>query len=324
MTAAVQPARLKTQYLVQVKNQALQNQISWTESVSLTTQAKMELQWWIDSLQSWNGLTWIRKPPQEEIYTDASETGWGIVHQQNALSGTWDKATSHCHINLKELMVIWKVVTLPRFQGQRLHIYCDNTTTIAYINRFGGTRSPELMKLANKIWNHCLATGTTITTSFVPTIFNPADPPSRQMESQLEWSINKQCFQKIDQLWGPHNIDLFATHKNRQLPKYMSWKYEPQAFAQNALLQSWKKLGRLYICPPWNLIPKILSQLQQQRCPATLITPNWTSAIWYPILKSLAKQLPLKLHPSVVQPANSKDKGIMKKNLSWCLLAWNI
>ena len=177
MTAAVLPARLRTQHLVQLKNEALRQHNSWTASVSLTDQAKEDLTWWIDGLKSWNGQSWIQQPPEEEVFTDASDAGWGIVSDRYAKSGTWTGPLLSKHINYKELLVVWKVVTHPRFQGKRLLIYCDNTTTLAYVNKFGGTRSPELMELANQIWTHCLATGTTLTTAYIPIRTESSRPP---------------------------------------------------------------------------------------------------------------------------------------------------
>jgi len=324
MTAAVLPARLKTQYLVHLRNDALQKGKLWTDTITLTEEAKADLRWWEESLQAWNGHTWINHSPQEEIFTDASDNGWGIVHNRQTYAGTWSQSDLESHINLKELMVIWHVVTMPHLQGRRLHIYCDNTTTIAYINRFGGTRSEALMTLANQIWTHCLATGTTISTSYVPSQFNPADPPSRQMQAQLEWSIAPTCFQQIDELWGPHHIDLFATNKNNKTPLFMSWKYDPMAVAQNALLQDWRGWGRLYICPPWNLIPIVLERLRQHRLKATVITPSWPGAIWYPTLQAMTKQPPLILNRSAVRNAYANDPGIMSKNPTWFLNAWTV
>jgi hypothetical protein len=136
----------------------------------------------------------------------------------------------------------------------------DNTTTIAYVNQFGGTRSPALMELAERIWRHCLATGTCLRTTYVPSPFNPADAPSRQMQDQLEWSIHPEFFQELDRLWGPHQVDLFATATNTQTDRFFSWRPDQQAIGTDALQHSWSDLGNLYICPPWNIIPRVLAR----------------------------------------------------------------
>ena len=180
------------------------------------------------------------------------------------------------------------------------------------------------MALAEKIWTHCLQTGMTLNTAFVPSQFNPADPPSRQLNNQLEWSISQPAFDELDKRWGPHHIDLFATHLNTKLPKYMSWKNEELAVAQNAMQQTWTGRGRLYICPPWNLLPQVLQCLQDSRLKATVITPNWTSSIWYPMIQSMAVEPPQVLPRSAVLGAHRNEAEILVRNPSWTLLAWNV
>ncbi|KAI9030892.1 hypothetical protein CLU79DRAFT_677055, partial [Phycomyces nitens] len=42
----------------------------------------------------------------------------------------------------------------------------------------------------------------------------------------------------LESLWGPHHIDCFASRMNSHLPRYMTWKWDPQAFAMDALSSS--------------------------------------------------------------------------------------
>lgn len=156
-TTAVFPARLHTRKLLQLKNQALAQGLQWTSTVSLTT-ALPDLQWWIHHLNKWNGLSFIPETPTQEVFTDASDLGWGIIYDSQTLQGTWTNDDLHQHINYRELPVIWKLIQLPQLQGQVLRVYCDNIWAIAYVKNFGGTRSAALMDLAAKIWNLCLKT----------------------------------------------------------------------------------------------------------------------------------------------------------------------
>jgi hypothetical protein len=141
------------------------------------------------------------------------------------------------------------------------------------MNKFGSTRSPLLLSLAQRIWEFCLKTNTRLHLTYVPLPFNPADPPSRQMIAQLEWRIAPSYFRHLNRKWGPHCVDVFAHHQNHLLPQYMSWKHDPMAMATDALSISWQHLGRVYICPPWNLLPSIISKIQRERIDSTLITP---------------------------------------------------
>ena len=40
--------------------------------------------------------------------------------------------------------------------------------------------------------------------------------------------------------WGPHTVDLFASRLNKQLPRFVSRKPEPQAAAQDGMMSPLK------------------------------------------------------------------------------------
>ncbi|KAG1154610.1 hypothetical protein G6F37_009292 [Rhizopus arrhizus] len=61
---------------------------------------------------------------------------------------------------------------------------CEDETTLG-----SGTRSPALMELATTIWNTCLRTNTRLHLTYIPSAINPADSPSRQMATQIEWKL---------------------------------------------------------------------------------------------------------------------------------------
>ncbi|KAG1039011.1 hypothetical protein G6F43_012596 [Rhizopus delemar] len=240
-TPAVFPARLRTRELLQLKNQYLRQGATWNTSITLTPLACQNLHWWVNHLSKWNGLSFLPETPTQEVFTDASDSGWGIIVNNKITSGTWTAEELEQHINYRELLVIWKCVTMKRLQGQVLRIYCDNTSAIAYVRHFGGTRSQQLMTLASTIWETCLTTNTRLHLTYIPSAINPADSPSRQLTTQIEWMIDQKYFRQLEQLWGIHNVDCFASRTNHQTCQYFSWKWDPQAISTNAFLTPWNR-----------------------------------------------------------------------------------
>jgi hypothetical protein len=324
LTMAVFPARLMSRSLLADKNAALHHNQSWTAMIHLSQPALMELRWWYQQLQTWNGQSFLPTTPQHEVFTDASDSGWGIVWNNRTWKGLWTPHEAEYHINLKELLVIWKVLQLQPLQGSAVKVYCDNMTTIAYVNKFGGTRSTPLMDLSRRIWDFCLRTNTRIHLSYVPSAFNPADSPSRQLTRQLEWRIAPTYFRKLERKWGPHQVDMFASNQNHLLPHYVSWKWDPQALATDAMSLHWQTLGNVYLCPPWNLLSAIVAKLQREPTSATLITPWWPSAIWFPTLQHLAQPRPLKVPRHLVLPPVGQSVSVLSANPHWSLTAWRI
>jgi hypothetical protein len=261
-----------------------------------------------------------------QVFTDSSDTAWGIVHNNHYYSGKWNKEEIQHHINFKELLVITKIFShILISPHQHLQLCIDNTSAIAYINKYGGTRSTPLNQLAMSIWDHCFRHHIHLTTLYVPSQFNPADAPSRNMLQQNDWSITPTAYQQLDHLWGPHYADLFASPSNTKIPhRFATWHYHPAATWTNALSLNWSKLpGRLYLCPPWNLISKIVLKLTHQPQSATLITPTWPSAPWWPLLLNMTTSPAITLPPQSVQHVNDLQTPLTS-NPHWTLSAWNI
>ncbi|KAG0250178.1 hypothetical protein BGZ95_007286, partial [Linnemannia exigua] len=81
---------------------------------------------------------------------------------------------------------------------------------------------------------------------------------------------------------------------------------------------------RPYICPPWNLIPRVLQKLKQEKVQATIIVPNWSGAIWAPTIRTMATDHPIHLPRSAVLDPKGREYGLLSKNPTWSLTAWSL
>ena len=117
--------------------------------VQLTPAAVQELQWWQEHLTIWNGHHLLTTPPDMVIETDASTTGWGALCHGMRTGGPWSWTESQMHINCLELLA--ESLAIKSFtRGKKnvhIHLKMDNTTALTYINKYGGTASPELNQL---------------------------------------------------------------------------------------------------------------------------------------------------------------------------------
>ena len=77
-------------------------------------------------------------------------------------------------------------------------------------------------------------------------------------QDRLEAEPSNIC--KIDHLFSPLEVVLFATRLSTQCQRYLSWQQDPYAEATDAFLQNWTHL-KGYANPPWNLIGKAISQV---------------------------------------------------------------
>ena len=139
---------------------------------------------------------------------------------------------------------------------------------------------------------------------------NKVDEPSN------DWKLNERVFLKLDQLWGPHTVDAFATPANTQLPTFFT--FETDAFSQD-----WSQ-HNCWIHPPWHLIGMIIDKVIQDGAMATVITPYWVDKPWVKKLKQLSVAHPLYLPHSKdlflhKRSGNSTDTGMphWKATVAW-------
>ena len=188
-----------------------------------------------------------------QLFTDASNEGWGAHLDQNSTKGLWSDREKRLHIYVLEL----KAVSLAlrdfkdQCQNQTVLVATDNSTVVAYINKQGGTHSAEMCALLWKImtWGHHYLI--TLKARHVLGCLNVmADLLSRSNQVQsTEWSLHPQVFKQICQKWFTPHVDLFATHLNHKLPLYVSPIPDPRAWDIDALNINWTNLTA-YAYPP--------------------------------------------------------------------------
>ena len=69
--------------------------------MNITNEIKSNIQWWIDNI----GITFkliLRNPPQIQVFTDASNKGWGAFNKTSgAKTGDqWSSEEKQLHINI--------------------------------------------------------------------------------------------------------------------------------------------------------------------------------------------------------------------------------
>ena len=245
---------------------------------------KGHLRWWlkIENLVIGRSIT-----PWETsitVTTDASNSGYG-GHINNSLivQGTWSVEEKLLHINSLEMEAVFLTVKhfLPNLINKNVLIRSDNSTVVRYINKQGGTRSPQLCMRTWKLWQLALENQIFLKAAHIAGKKNIlADHLSRVKIQPTEWSLNKEITHAMFQIWETPHIDLFASAKNRQTQIYCSWNPDPQAYAIDALTIPWNNMYA-YAYPPICLIPKILQHMTKYNCQLILIAPHWPRRHWY-------------------------------------------
>ena len=174
----------------------------------------------------------------------------------------------------------------------QLKLLMDNTKAIAYINRVGGL-SPILASLGFDIWQWCLQREISLSAQHIPGIQNStAVHQSRVHRDSSHWKLTSSVFSLLNNLWGPLQMDLFATRLTDQLPGFVSWRPDTEAEATAAFSQDWTP-SKGYAFHPFNLISRCLIQVGEQNVDQLcIVTQIWETQPWYPLLMEVSIDYP--------------------------------
>ena len=132
------------------------------------------------------------------IFTDASNEAWGASTNDQTINGRWNESEKLLHINELELLAIKHAVSsfLPLFPNMKhLRIMTDNSTSVSYINKQGGTHSPMWNKLTIEVWEICIQHLPHLSAAHIPGKHNViADLASRNFQDSAEWMISTDIF----------------------------------------------------------------------------------------------------------------------------------
>ena len=117
----------------------------------------------------------------------------------------------------------------------------------------GGTKNKLLLKISKEIWIYLLdIVGSWLLQNTCPSALNKqANWESRQKANSSEWKLSPKMFQKICNMRGIPQIDLFASRVCHQIQNYVSWRPDPHSQGTDAMTLDWKNKF-LYAPPPYD------------------------------------------------------------------------
>ncbi|XP_071521653.1 uncharacterized protein [Panulirus ornatus] len=269
----------------------------------VTHEMRLDLLWWVSHIALQTRQI-FRKGTELDLYTDASNLGWGGHLNQQKVNGRWSLSESALHINAKELKAISLVVRsfASLLNGRHVWVFCDNTTAVTYVNEMGGTRSSLCNDICRDLW--------------------------RTFNDSHEWKLNEELFRALSEVFGVPSIVLFASRLNAQVTCFCSWKPDPDAEHFDAFSICWYQFELLYLFPPFALIPRCLQKIRAESAKGWMVLPLWPSQPWMGTLLTLLVKEP-RLIPRgahvLRHPLTEEEHPILRHTrLMACLLSGNV
>ena len=288
MSFALGPvARLRTRGLYDM----IFNRISWYRKVEWSECAREEVCFWKSCFDQFHGTLIDGKAgivAVVETWSDASDLAWGgyvVTCGEVVAKGNWPEEVLRAQASStwRELRAIELVLSsvLHEIKGKECRHRTDNQAAVRILQV--GSKKPELQEIAVRIFKLCREHCIRLVPEWIPREQNErADFLSKAIDHD-DWCLSHEIFQYLDEWWGPHSIDCFASVHARQLPRYCSRWWNPGCEAVDAFTIPWEG-ENLWLCPPIYLIGDVIERLYAEKCHGTLVIPEWKSAWWWPLL----------------------------------------
>ena len=264
-------------------------EVSWDAYTPLSTTAFAEVRFWADEFHRFHGQPiWQQHPqPIMLVLSDASDTGWGChcpAFPDMVARGVWpiDGALKNSSSTQRELSAVkFALQSLIKPLSNRAVCWASDNQNVTRI-LMHGSRIPHLHRDALDIFSLCQENRVRLNVTWVPREENQmADTLSRVTDSD-DWRLCIETFRLLDDLWGPHSVDRFASNLSFQLPRFNSRWWCPGSEAVDAFTQNWAEENNWCVPPPV-FLGRLYYFLLAVQCHSTVVVPEWPSAPWWPL-----------------------------------------
>ena len=259
----------------------------WSSMLSLTAEAREELDFWLSSLDDYKSQPIWHSPSAVRVaYSDASDSGYGgytVEHGPCVAYGQWSQDETTQSSTWRELTAVLKVLQslTSKLANQRVRWFSDNQNVVQILQV--GSKQPQLQAIALRIFSLSIHWHIHLEPEWIPRGMNEqADYLSRIVDVD-DWMLNPVIFAQLDAIWGPHTVDRFACSDNTQLPRFNSRCWNPGCEAVDTFTVNWSGENNWW-CPPIYLVPRVLRHAQACSTMGTLVIPCWPSAPFWPML----------------------------------------
>jgi hypothetical protein len=282
MTIALGPI---SKLMTRASYRAIESRVFWSDRIFLPDPVLKELRFWSSNIPRLNGAPFIfRLAPSIQVFSDASDTGIGGYIRgipELRFHATWTPTEKQRSSTWRELAAVLR--TLSEFRNHLSHHkvkwFTDNSNVPRIIT--GGSVKADLHEIALDIFNVCRSHDIVIIPEWLPRSENKLADKISKFKDYDDWSIDNQSFTLIEQLWGPHTVDRFASPHNNKLSVFNARFWCRGVSGLDAFCQDWSHDNN-YFCPPISLIVQVVKRMAASKAIGTLVVPRWQSSHFWP------------------------------------------
>jgi hypothetical protein len=139
-----------------------------------------------------------------------------------------------------------------QFSGKSLKWYTDNQNCLRIVQ--AGSMKERLQSLAYSIFSICTKHSISIDIQWIPRKENTKADYISKMVDHEDWGVTDTFFEFIDNLWGPHSVDRFASVVNKKISRFNSLFWNPSSEAVDAFTQNWSGENNFLVPPIYSVV----------------------------------------------------------------------
>lgn len=256
--------------------------------MALTAAAAAELEFWLRCFDHFNGTRALWEPTNVHslIYCAAagksdrylgSWGAWTIINwRMMQARGNWGLHLSAMGSTPQELQAVLRVLqSFNAPAGLRHQVVCviTNNLDCANIIKVGSTKAENSYDIACQIIWYCIAENIILQAEWRPREESTLADYLLKLQDRDDWMVNREEFGKLDTVWGPLDIDLFASHTHPLVARYYPRLFTPTTAGMDAFHFRWGQ--RCWVNPPFCMLLKVLKHAELCKTRMCLIVPLW-------------------------------------------------
>lgn len=229
------------------------NAYSWNTYIRLSDESIKQIQFWIDNINCINVRNLFMQPSCDKmVHSDRSGHGFGgycVESKHGVAHGAWNSEESCRCSTCKELVAVLRVLLSlsQELAGKRVKWFTDNKNVVSIVNK--GSMKEDLQNIALDVYKFCLINGILLDIKRIPRSQNEKADFISNLKDANDWRVSYQIFEHLNSLWGPFEVDWFASDSNHKMKLFYSRYWNVKCFGIDAFTGIWSdKIG--WFCPP--------------------------------------------------------------------------
>lgn len=277
--------RLMTRYIYK----EIETRKSWDYKYKLHLENPCleELKFWLKNISVRNKRYLSSYTPLGKIvFSDASSIAAGsyiVDCKDSVFHSMWSDDEKSKSSTFREIRAVKLALRAygENLKDQSVKWFSDSQACVQIIQV--GSTNLELHEESRDIFDQCSKLNIDLKIQWIPRDLNQVADEISKTSCTDEWRVSDEFFSFIDEMWGPHDVDRFASFRNRKVHRFNSKFVDFQSEAVDAFTQSWSDCNN-WLVPPIKLVPRVLAHLLFDKAAATLIVPKWPSSAFWPLI----------------------------------------